>query len=332
VNKGFYLPQQIGKNIVDTVKNAIETNSLNLGLFLDKYVLWYEEKDGKMNTNLTVQVSFLRKIDRLPGEVKKLLTDSQLSGKKFKNKIMENEKLSVPFEILPIKYYESYRQRMENLIVHLKQMGYSVMHVEQSLNWRLLVNLGAASVYEASLLFHRNYSIPYIPGSAVKGATRHWSIQKFVEELRKSDISYEDGVKKIDLALENGNDLNINADEVAFRDLIRIFGTQNKKGDVIFFNALPVLKENKDFVVLDIMNVHYGDYYRDESGKTPPGDWMNPTPVFFLAVEKGTKFKFTVISKNSNLANKAINLLKEAINKIGIGAKTSAGYGYFEVE
>jgi len=298
VDKGFYLPQQIGKNLIDTTKNAIETSSLNLGLFLDKYILWYNENE-KMNTDPTVQVSFLRKTAKSPQEVKKLL-DSALSGRKFKEKILKNEKLSVPFKTLSRKHYESYKQRVDNLLKDLRQMGYSVVHAEPSLNWRLLVNLGSSSVYETSLLIHRNYSIPFIPGSAVKGVTNHHTI-----------MLKEDG-------------------KITDEEYIRIFGDQNKKGDVIFFDALPVIEKTRDFIVLDVMNVHYGDYYRDESHKTPPGDWMNPNPVFFLAVEKGTKFKFTVASKDKNLANNAMNLLKDAITKLGIGAKTSASYGYFE--
>ena len=116
---------------------------------------------------------------------------------------------------------------------------------------------------------------------------------------------------------------------IKFKELIDIFGTQREKGKVIFFDALPIIEGNRDFIVLDVMNVHYGDYYQDESGKTPPGDWMNPTPIFFLAVEKGTKFRFSLASKCENLARISMKLLKEALKNFGIGAKTSAGYGYF---
>jgi CRISPR-associated protein Cmr6 len=202
-----------------------------------------------------------------------------------------------------------------------------------SLNWRLIINLGAASVYETSLLFHRNYSIPYIPGSAVKGVTRHWAIQRFAEEVQKlKNISYEEAVKEVDAALENGKDLGIKLDDgIKFKELIDIFGTQNQKGRIIFFDALPIIERNKDFVVLDVMNVHYRDYYQDEKGGIPPGDWMNPNPIFFLAVEKGTKFRFALASRNEELVEKAKTLLKEALENLGIGAKTSAGYGYFEM-
>ena len=84
------------------------------------------------------------------------------------------------------------------------------------------------------------------------------------------------------------------------------------------------------------MNVHYKPYYEaserelKENKEKAPGEWHSPTPIFFLAVEKRTKFRFALASKNENLIEKAKELLKEALDKIGIGAKTSAGYGYFE--
>lgn len=300
MNEGFYLPSSIARKVPEVTKNAADANSLNLGLFLDKYVLWYKEND-KMNADPAVQVSFLRKTGKSPDKVNEKLLDSNISGKKFKEWILGKEKLRVPFDTLPHKHYESYKQRIDNLLKDLKQMGYYVAHVEPSLTWRLLINLGGSSVYETSLLIHRNYSVPLVPGTAVKGVTNHYGTM-LKEEGKISEQEY-----------------------------IRMFGDQNRKGEVIFFDALPIVEGNKDFVVLDIMNVHYGDYYTDESGKTPPGDWMNPNPVFFLAVEKGTKFKFSVASKDNDLADKATTLLEEAISKIGVGAKTSAGYGYFDV-
>jgi CRISPR-associated protein Cmr6 len=189
------------------------------------------------------------------------------------------------------------------------------------LSWRAIINLGATSVYETSLLFHRNYSIPYIPGSAVKGVTRQWVILKVSEVSGKKP-------KEIDDALNKGRNLGLKVDDVSFSDLIGIFGTESQKGEVTFFDALPVIKPNRELVVLDVMNVHYKPYYEKEE---PPGDWHKPVPIFFLAVEKGTEFRFALASKNEGLVIKAVNLLGEALKEIGIGAKTSAGYGFFGV-
>lgn len=52
------------------------------------------------------------------------------------------------------------------------------------------------------------------------------------------------------------------------------------------------------------MTPHYGPYYSDASGKTPPADYYNPMPIKFLTVEK-TKFEFHLASKSNDLLQKA---------------------------
>jgi len=337
MNKGFFVTKKLGEKLINVISEAVRSKKLNLGLFFDKYVLWWREDIWKCSPE--IQISLLRKVYSNSQEIEKFL-DQNLSGKKFREKITKNVRLSVPFEMIPFSEYKFYKKRMTMLFSTLEQMGFYIKYLPNnqsglSLNWRLIINLGTASVYETSLLFHRNYSVPYIPGSAVKGVTRHWAILKFAEKLQGArSFSFEDAIKEIDKALENGKDLGMEVNGVKFSELIEIFGTQNKKGEVIFFDALPIIEQEKDFIVLDIMNVHYKPYY--EKGETP-GDWHSPTPIFFLAVEKGTKFRFTLASKNKNedsknkdLVKKAKELLKEALENIGIGAKTSAGYGYFE--
>jgi len=261
-------------------------------------------------------------IDNLNKIVKKI-QDEEISKKLNEySRELSRIRLSLPYRLIDNSLHTLLHNRMTSFLDNLKNQRYAIEDETLELNWRLIINLGAASVYETSLLFHRNYSIPYIPGSAVKGVTRHWAILKFAEKSKKNP-------KMIDDALSQGKDLGVSVENISFTDLIRIFGTQSKKGEVIFFDALPIIEQEKDFIVLDVMNVHYKPYY--EKGETP-GDWHSPTPIFFLAVEKGTKFRFALASKNENLVEKAKKLLKEALDKIGIGAKTSAGYGYFEVK
>ncbi|RLI81160.1 hypothetical protein DRP04_06735 [Archaeoglobales archaeon] len=262
----YYLPKEDFPNPEQFIDDIIENRFLNnIRLWLDKYCFFDE---GKNKFDLESQIKLLR-----------------------------NGKLAISSNMINLQNYENYLQRINSLYESLKKQGYYFTEpYEGRIEWRLVVGLGHESVYETSIMLHRNYSVPIIPGSAVKGLVHH----------------YAEKYKKL------------------FKDeIIEIFGSQNKKGRVIFFDALPIIEQNKDFIVLDVMNVHYRDYYQDESGGTPPGDWMNPSPVFFLAVE-GIKFKFVVASRDSNLAERVMRLLKEAVKKIGIGAKTSAGYGYFE--
>jgi len=74
------------------------------------------------------------------------------------------------------------------------------------------------------------------------------------------------------------------------------------------------------------MNPHFPEYYE---GDKPPADWQNPNPITFLAIPKGTTFKF--FFKNVNVYDGDLEKnLKEAFKNIGIGGKTSLGYGILE--
>jgi CRISPR-associated protein Cmr6 len=170
---------------------------------------------------------------------------------------------------------------------------------------------GSASVFETSITLHPYYGFPVIPGSAIKGVTRH-----FCEE-------YKEGV----------------IDEPTIR---RIFGNKPRagnlyEGDVVFYDAFPeewhISGGNlRPLLEIDIMNPHYKEYYKDGSNVLP-ADNQDPNPLKFLVVRKGIKFRFVVRPsskcRDASLSALAISLIKEALTTIGIGAKTGSSYGYF---
>ena len=235
---------------------------LNPSLILNKYVVWSGGR-GEEKAELRRQISLLSK-----------------------------DRLALPCRLMPLRLYKGYERRFQEMLSVLRGQGWSVRQADLKLSWRLSVDLGAASVYETSINLHRNYGVPVVPGSAVKGVTRHYA-----STIKIAKPLFE-----------------------------QIFGDINRKGEVLFFDALP-LPEGKDFVVLDVMNVHYKKYY--ETQTEPPGDWMSPVPVFFLAVE-GICYRFSVAARDEKLADEALRLVKGAVRELGVGAKTSAGYGFFE--
>ena len=214
-------------------------------------------------------------------------------------------------------------------------------------DWRLAIGLGQASVFETSITLHHIYGIPYIPASAVKGILRSWIIIKYFSN--------------------NGKDLK-DAECNAYQNLsfCRIFGAPAKPqeckesaireyyknnfdkdidaymGDIVFFDAFPTKVPT---VSVDIMNPHYQPYYNDDDAKTPPADWFNPVPIFFLTIKntgfqflfgirKGRdNFKVEINGENKgNVIEFLSNELKEALTNHGIGAKTAVGYGRFKIE
>jgi CRISPR-associated protein Cmr6 len=164
---------------------------------------------------------------------------------------------------------------------------------EATPEWRLVVGLGKDNPYEIGLTLHRIYGCPVVPGSALKGMTRAWA-----EATDKEEEKIEE-----------------------------LFGVQNQAGDAVFFDALPFTPPKLE---MDVLNPHYPDYYQDDASQ-PPADWQSPKPVYFVTVAAGTKFLFGVGSrtKNSENAQVARQWMKSALQEMGVGGKTSAGYGFF---
>lgn len=238
----------------------------------------------------------------------------------------------------------------QKMMDSLKESGYLIEQFDLKLQWRLIVGLGASHPQETSMTLHHIFGIPYIPGSALKGSSRHYMIWKFVDEneeelkslLGKSNFAelyakdksnfdelYAKFLEELNKALENKENLLVSIESIGFegffKDLIHIFGTQNRQGKIIFFDAYPI-EEIK--LKIDIMNPHYPDYYTKDK---PPTDWQNPIPIKFLTVED-TKFRFYLAAKDKdqNLLNHARKILNDALLNYGVGAKTSLGYGLFE--
>ena len=106
----------------------------------------------------------------------------------------------------------------------------------------------------------------------------------------------------------------------------RVFGGEAKgqsdnAGSVAFLQAFPANSNWK--MTVDVLTSHQGC------------DTKNPIPVFFPAVECGAEFVFTVAptarTQDGDL-DFAVKYLKTALMEKGVGAKTAAGYGWFEIK
>ncbi len=190
------------------------------------------------------------------------------------------------------------KQRHKALLHWYRQRGFEVHQFEANPVWRFVVGLGAAHVLETGITLHRIFGLPIIPASGLKGAARAYA--QLIEGKSENDPEF-----------------------------IAIFGTTEQAGKIVFLDAVPI--EAPKFE-LDIMNPHYPDYYR-EGGKKSPSDWQSPNPVFFLTVS-GTPYLFAIAARTKD----AVNLLpiterwlRGALAELGIGAKTSADYGYWEI-
>jgi CRISPR-associated protein Cmr6 len=187
----------------------------------------------------------------------------------------------------------------------LEALAPDAQAVEANVQGRMVVGLGAESILETSIGLHRIYGVPYIPGSALKGLAAA-AAHKNLEDPSWRKVG-EDG--------KMGGSHQI------------LFGDQENSGYVTFHDALWIPNGDKLPLDLDVMTVHHPDYYQGK--ESPPADWDNPNPVAFLSV----RGKYLLAATGpEEWVGAAMRILKEALEKDGIGAKTAAGYGRMKVE
>jgi CRISPR-associated protein Cmr6 len=170
---------------------------------------------------------------------------------------------------------------------------------------RLLCDYGRAKATEASVSFHPIWGVPRIPGSALKGITR---AQMVAEGAAAADVEALLGP-----APERED--------------------RARRGRVVFYDALPV--EGRFELALDVLTPHHRSYY---DGKGPPVEWEDPVPHTFVTVVKASfRFHVGVLAGDEGRGPRAdlaaaVGALQRALEEAGVGAKTGAGYGRFEVK
>jgi len=200
------------------------------------------------------------------------------------------------------KVAAGYAERLRLTAERLVGGGLHVRTFDLSTAGRLVVGLGYKGSLEVGFTFHHPGGFPYLPGTAVKGVCRAWA------ELEAADAP-------------------------SSASFAHIFGTATKDereeaqtmrmGAVRFYDALPVGFPRLD---VDLMNPHYPEYY---AGSAPPADWLNPTPISFLTVAAGASFRFVLASHDAEAVEQAETWLRDALQYLGAGGKTAAGYGLF---
>jgi len=174
--------------------------------------------------------------------------------------------------------------------------------MEAGVQGRMAVGLGNEAVLESSIALHRTYGVPYIPGSALKGLASNYATTCLsASEWRLGGTGHT-----------------------------TIFGTMKDAGYITFFDALYVpdsgAKSERQARPLhpDVLAVHHPDYYK---GGAAPADWDSPTVIPFLSATG----KYLIAIGGSDGAEPwvetAFDILRMALGEMGVGAKTSSGYG-----
>jgi CRISPR-associated protein Cmr6 len=200
---------------------------------------------------------------------------------------------------------------------------------ELELASRLLIGSGNVSATDVGLTLHRVWGVPVIPGSALKGLASSYAALAYGGEHQAEDAAESDDLRALRARWRSP------AAEGGAGDIYRqLFGLPPARGEgagavrgsVRFLDALYVPgSANNRPLALDVTTVHHKAYY-DSSGARWPNDWESPTPISYLAVAPGTQFRFALAGPEEP-RRAAKQLLEEALERWGIAAKTSAGYG-----
>lgn len=193
-----------------------------------------------------------------------------------------------------------------------------------------VIGAGTTATYEnAGFSFHHTYGFPVIPGSSIKGLLRH-----FLEEDWDGKL-FEDDDPRVAQRPDHGLTAAI------------LFGEADDdnhecQGSICFHDAWPDMSDipGNNWLERDILAIHSPKYYRGPNTRRPD-DTENPDLVPFLRVKQGVQFEFPIAFTRMGAAWPeaqrelawlgVLDLLESALHYWGIGAKTGAGYGRFEL-
>lgn len=194
------------------------------------------------------------------------------------------------------------------------------------LEGRLAINLADSLIQNAGICLDRIFGLPYIPGSAVKGVSRHAALA----QLKAATDTEAPELLEIFCSVFGTSEGDFKSGDLkVYRPLLE--KDADRKGAVSFLPAYPV---NEARIVVDLTNVHYPDYYR--TGRTEDLSQEKPRPNPFPAVECGAQFAFCLVLNGMDMRPEILaaarRWLESALTERGLGAKTASGYGWFSLQ
>lgn len=193
--------------------------------------------------------------------------------------------------------YDSFFARWERALAELP----GVIRRRAQATGRVIVGLGNESPSETSITLHHTFGAPYLPGSALKGLAAFYA-RNFLEDAGwRTDAPGAPGP--------------------AYRTL---FGDTTLAGCVTFYDAyyIPGSVADDRMLHTDTITVHHPEYYQ---GSAAPADWDSPTPLPFVSANGA--YLVALGGADAAWVVAGLTILGLALAELGIGAKTSSGYG-----
>lgn len=201
-----------------------------------------------------------------------------------------------------------------------------------ALGGRLLINMAGGVMENSGLSLDRVTGLPLIPGTAIKGISRHqalWEIRRAADTATKVELVRKAlavfGFSPNDLSPKGDFLWATEGDRALLDKALQVFGSDTYKGVCSFLGASPSDLDSLK-IVAEVLTPHFNNNLR---------------PIFFPAVEAGAQFAFAIIAQRdphsndldrTSLLDQAKSWLQAALTENGIGAKTGAGYGWFSID
>jgi len=223
------------------------------------------------------------------------------------------------------------------------------------LGGRMILNAAGGVMENAGMCLDRFTGAPYIPGSAVKGCVRRTAIQEVsdadgvplkAEILTTlaiafgwgardwSDKDTKQGTPESDFRYACGQDWPIVKEETQARlvGLLRACAFPKAFAGRVCFMPAHLHETATPDIVLDVLTCHHPAYYGYNTNKA--SDTESPNPVTFPVVNEGNVFVFAVLTPGFSApeCDHVMNWLRNGLRNFGLGGKTSAGYGWFDVD
>lgn len=171
----------------------------------------------------------------------------------------------------------------------------------------LVTGTGAGGIRNVGIELHGTYGWPVLSGTTLKGVAHAFARD-------------EAGMSGEEMAAIFGAPPSEDGDPA-------------RAGAVAFLDALP----GPDGVTVaeHVLTPHTRGYRLDpevdgeesaDAGAVPPAEYINPVPVPFLVLSGGS-FLIHLVGPEPEV-NQAAALFRQAVREIGLGAKTTSGYGY----
>lgn len=160
----------------------------------------------------------------------------------------------------------------------------------------LTLHLSRGSALEnAGICLHPLYGFVYLPGTGLKGLAHSFACEVWLPSRPNAQEAFDTVCRVF------GHSSAPWLSKLADRHGVRA-PDGAAAGSVVFHDAWPAAWPR---LFVDILNNHHSAYYQ---GKGPPGDWENPIPVYFLAVEPGQSFGFGVARRRPDVPAELLEL------------------------